>query len=81
MSHIYLRSGEIVSFESRPEHLEFVQAKIEELAQKLVSDQEFEATPGEHCRECDYRQYCPAVSQKPEPVEAEPILKLQLSLL
>lgn len=80
VSHIYLRSGDQVSFETRPEQKALVQAQIEELAHLLVSDQEFEARPGEHCRQCDFQQYCPAVSQTPEPIQ-EAGLRLQLSLL
>lgn len=81
VSHIYLRTGEVVPFQTRPQQLEIVQARIEELAYKLVSDEAFEPGPGEHCQECDYRQYCPAVSDRPVPVEEESELKLQLSLL
>jgi putative RecB family exonuclease len=81
VSHIYLRRGEVMSFLTRPQQLEIVQARIEELAYKLVSDSAFEPEPGEHCKACDYRQYCPAVSDRPVAVEQEDKeLRLQLSL-
>jgi putative RecB family exonuclease len=80
VSHIYLRMGEVVSFQTRPQQLQLVQARIEELASKLVSDEAFEPEPGDHCKKCDYRQYCPAVSEKPQRVEQETGLNLQLSL-
>jgi len=80
VSHIYLRTGEVVSFQTRPQQLQLVQARVEELAYKLVSDEAFEPETGEHCQKCDYRQYCPAVSDRPQPVEEERGLNLQLSL-
>jgi len=80
VSHIYLRTGEVVSFQTRPHQLQLVQSRVEELAYKLVSDEAFEPEPGDHCKACDYRQYCPAVSDRPQPVEKEVEMKLQLSL-
>jgi len=71
----------VVSFQTRPQQLQLVQSRVEELAYKLVSDEAFEPETGEHCKKCDYRQYCPAVSEKPEPIEQEGGLKLQLCLL
>jgi putative RecB family exonuclease len=45
VSHIYLRTGEVLSFQTRPQQLQLVQARVEELAYKLVSDEAFGIGP------------------------------------
>ncbi len=80
VSHIYLRSGEIVSFEAHPDQKAQVLDRVTDLALHLVSDRDFSAQPGDHCRHCSFRRYCAAVTDHPDPVPATSV-SLQLSLL
>ncbi len=79
VSHIYLRTGTMISFETHPAQKALVQAKVAELADKLLQDRHFEPTPGHHCSSCSCKFYCPAVT--PNPIPLEPAIPLQLSLL
>ncbi|NER32983.1 MAG: PD-(D/E)XK nuclease family protein [Oscillatoria sp. SIO1A7] len=83
MSLIYLRHREVIPFEVTPARKEEVEREIGELAGQLRLDTEWETNPGEHCGRCTYRQYCPAVTENPEPLpeNAKQLKPLQLSLL
>ena len=46
-----------------PKQLESARAEIEEAAEGIARG-EFDPTPGQHCRWCDYRNVCPATEQR-----------------
>lgn len=68
LSLIYLRQGQQVTFDVTPDHHQQVQEMIGELAVRLRADQEWEPQVGGHCNRCGYQRYCPAKSEKPEPL-------------
>ncbi len=80
VSHYYLRTGEVISFTLTPQQQQQLVDKVQEIAQTLVQDQEFEARPGSQCRSCGCRAYCGAAAANPLPLRSEGI-PLQLSLL
>ena len=45
-----------------------VQSLIADLALKLRNDDEWAPNPGHHCERCGFTKYCPAKSEKPEPL-------------
>ncbi len=79
VSHIYLKKGESLTFETRAEQREIAKKKIEELALRLTTDQEFQATPGEHCSSCGCRKYCHAMVKYPQDVDTSAVI-VQLSI-
>jgi putative RecB family exonuclease len=46
-----------------PKQLETARQKIEDAAQGIANG-EFDPTPGQHCRWCDYKSLCPATEQR-----------------
>ncbi|HYL91868.1 MAG TPA: ATP-dependent DNA helicase, partial [Alphaproteobacteria bacterium] len=46
-----------------PKQLETARRTIEEVAQGIARS-DFEPTPGQHCRWCEYRRLCPATEQR-----------------
>jgi putative RecB family exonuclease len=78
ISHIYLRIGEILSFEAKPEQRTLAQERIEELALRLMADQAFEAKPGEHCSSCACKKYCHAIVKNPEQLDKAVVVQLSL---
>lgn len=80
VSHIYLRTGEVISITPTPQQRQQLVDKVGEIAQTLVQDREFEAKPGSQCRRCGCRAYCGAAVADPLPLGSEGI-PLQLSLL
>lgn len=46
-----------------PKQLDTARQEIEEAAEGIVRG-EFDPTPGQHCRWCDYRNLCPATEQR-----------------
>ncbi len=80
VNHLYLRTGDIVQFESHEEQQVVVKAKIQSLARALIEDKAFVPKEGEHCRTCAYRKFCPAICERPEALPKQ-TRSLQLSLL
>lgn len=82
LSLIYLRTGEWISFDVSSDHKEQVRNLIGELAVRLRCDRQWEPTPGDHCAQCGYARYCPAIHPDPEPLpdDARPAPELQLVL-
>ncbi len=80
VSHIYLRTGQCITFKTSPEQKAFVQAKVTELAETLVQDQSFTPNPGDQCQTCTCRPYCAAVTADPIPLDPKSEI-LQLSFL
>jgi ATP-dependent helicase/DNAse subunit B len=68
LSLIYLRQGQRVTFDVTPDHHQQVQEMIGGLAVRLRADQEWEPQVGGHCDHCGYQRYCPAKTEKPEPL-------------
>lgn len=68
LSLIYLRQGQKITFDVTPDHHQQVRELIGDLAVKLRADQEWEPEVGDHCDRCGYQRYCPAKSEKPEPL-------------
>jgi len=81
MSLVYLRTGKRFTFEASEDHKQRVKALISQLALKLRQEQDWPPQCSEACSRCSYARYCPAVSQKPEPVPERqgPRRLLQLS--
>ena len=67
MSLLFLRTGEMVSFQATLEHRQRVLEVVSDLALKLHSE-DWSATPGDHCKNCGYRKYCAAVTFDPLPL-------------
>jgi putative RecB family exonuclease len=80
LTHRYLKDGDQLGFTARPEQKEVVREKISRLAVDLVNGREFGHRPGEHCRRCPVKDYCPEVSAHPLPVGQPAPMRLQLSL-
>ena len=68
VSLVFLRSREVLSYEVDESHREQVQSLIADLALKLRNDDEWEPNPGGHCERCGFAKYCPAKTEKPEPL-------------
>ena len=68
VSLVFLRSRETLSYEVDGSHREQVQSLIADLALKLRNDDEWEPNPGGHCERCGFAKYCPAKTEKPEPL-------------
>ncbi|UJB73140.1 PD-(D/E)XK nuclease family protein (plasmid) [Acaryochloris sp. 'Moss Beach'] len=68
LSLIYLRQGQKITFDVTPEHHQQVRELIGDMALKLRADQDWEPDVGGHCDRCGYQKYCPARSEKPEPL-------------
>jgi len=58
LAFYYLDENKEVSFEATPEEIKKVRAWITETADQIKSS-EFKATPGYHCKSCDFNQICP----------------------
>uniref|UniRef100_B8HJK3 PD-(D/E)XK endonuclease-like domain-containing protein n=1 Tax=Cyanothece sp. (strain PCC 7425 / ATCC 29141) TaxID=395961 RepID=B8HJK3_CYAP4 len=67
MSLLFLRTGELVSYEATLEHRQQVLELISDLAQRLHNE-DWTATTGKHCDRCGYRKYCPAATTEPVPL-------------
>ena len=65
---VFLRSRETLSYDVNDSHREQVQSLIADLALKLLNDDEWQPNPGHHCERCGFAKYCPAKSEKPEPL-------------
>jgi len=57
MSFYYLRNGSKLSFTTNPGDLQEVKNRVEEGIEDIKKSN-FEATPGYHCRYCDFRNIC-----------------------
>lgn len=81
---IFLRSGEFIRVPVTEEQLVAAQKIISDLAMRLRTDAQWEPTPGDHCDRCNYRQYCPAQTDRPEPIPnrqpSQSILQLSLKI-
>ncbi|MEL6353546.1 MAG: PD-(D/E)XK nuclease family protein [Cyanobacteria bacterium J06627_28] len=81
MTLLFLRTGERVTYEATDDHRQQVQSVINELAQRLRGENEWEQRCGKQCARCSYARYCPAVAQQPEAaVQTERKLQLCLSV-
>lgn len=80
ISHIYLRTGETLSFDITPDHEAKVRQQITEIGQKLLEDQVFPTQPGKHCSNCPAKSHCPEFYNQAIPLPKREI-SLQLSLL
>ena len=82
VSLVFLRAGEVISFEVNDDHRQKVRSLIAELALRLRADDEWVPKAGGHCDRCGFAQYCAAKTQEPEPLpEGERKLRLvQLAL-
>jgi putative RecB family exonuclease len=82
MSLLYLRTGEMISYEASPEHRQRVTEMIGDLALELRRDQRWLPFPGGQCDRCAYAKYCPAMRSQPEPLpeDTKPQKSLQLVL-
>ena len=81
MTLLFLRTGERVTYEATDRHREQVQAVVDELAQRLLEEDEWESRCGKQCAQCSYARYCSAVTQQPEAaVQKERKLQLCLSV-
>lgn len=82
VSLIHLRTGEKFSFAATPSHKARVLEMIRELALQLRFDDRWQPRIGDHCQQCGYQRYCPAVQEEPEalPVDGRSQQQLQLVL-
>lgn len=58
VSLIYLQTGHEISWSPEPEDLETAQERLEELVGRILTTEEFEATPGDQCRFCPFQLRC-----------------------
>lgn len=65
-SYLYLRSGNIKSFEPNKEAIEHTKARVLEIAEKISSEKEFLPRPTKMCYYCDYLEFCPAKEKAKE---------------
>jgi putative RecB family exonuclease len=81
-SLMHLKSGEQVTWVITPEQQQHVMQVIQGLALKLRYDSEWVPQEGDHCQQCGYRRYCPALQDEPEqlPYGATAQRGLQLAL-
>ena len=70
MSLLFLRTGEMISFEASLEHRQRVLELVSDLALKLHNE-DWTPTTGAHCSDCVYRKYCAAVVSDPVPLPEE----------
>lgn len=83
MSLLYLRTGQVVTFEATAEHRTKVEAIVGEMALKLLRDEDWQPHCGAECDRCLYARYCPAMSEQPEVLPERAARKrrgIQLSL-
>jgi putative RecB family exonuclease len=71
LSLLYLRTGQKITFVATAEHKQRVEAKITDLAEQLLFDQQWQPTPGQHCQRCSYARYCPEVTATPDPLPTD----------
>ena len=83
LSIIYLRSGQVVSFDATPFHKEQIEASVCNLAMRLRAEKTWEPQMGDHCHRCPYLSYCPAHQPQPQPIPqtSQRFQGLQLALL
>ena len=82
MSLLFLRTGERVTYEVTYEHRRQVETVIDELALRLLDEEDWQPQCGEQCGQCAYARYCSAVEAEPEPLPEvrQKTRKLQLCL-
>ncbi|MBV9387486.1 MAG: PD-(D/E)XK nuclease family protein [Chroococcidiopsidaceae cyanobacterium CP_BM_ER_R8_30] len=82
LSLLYLRTGDKLVYDANPKQKRLARAAISELAVRLRTDEEWEPNPGEHCQQCAYKRYCPAVTSHPEspPIGVKRERQMQLTL-
>jgi putative RecB family exonuclease len=82
MSLIYLRTGDVISYDATLAHRQHVESVIGDLALQLRHDRRWQPFPGTQCDRCAYARYCPAMQADPEPLpqDAKPEPQLQLAL-
>jgi len=80
VSHLYLSTGRRESFAVTDEQQTLVRAKILELAQALVQEEDFHPNAGAHCRSCSVKLFCTSHTPNAQPVAEQP-LRLQLALV
>jgi putative RecB family exonuclease len=79
LTHIYLRSGQVVRYAANDSQRATLLAKVQDIAMTLIEDRTFTPNPGNHCQRCACRAYCPT---QPAPIPLAPTaMGLQLSLL
>lgn len=59
-SYLYLRSGNLKSFQPSKETKAQAKAKVLEIAEKIRNDNEFSPHPTKLCHWCNYVEFCPA---------------------
>ena len=57
LTYWYLKDGSKASFLAKPKEIEKWKEKISETVRKIRSS-DFAATPGFHCRFCDFKDIC-----------------------
>ncbi|WP_017326087.1 PD-(D/E)XK nuclease family protein [Synechococcus sp. PCC 7336] len=62
---IFLRDREADSYEVTPAHEQRLEEAVSDLADRLVQDSHWPATPGEQCDRCGFAKYCAAVRDEP----------------
>lgn len=68
MQLLYLRTGQVITFEVTPAHRQKVQTTVSQLALKLLQDEDWQPRCAEDCSRCTYAKYCSAVTDSPEPL-------------
>jgi len=59
-SYLYLRSGNLKSFDPNKEAIECTKARIIEIAEQIRNEKDFLPRPTKMCYYCDYLEFCPA---------------------
>jgi putative RecB family exonuclease len=65
-SYLYLRSGNVKSFEPDKEAIARTKTKVLEIAEKIRSEKEFLPRPTKMCYYCNYLEFCPAKEKAKE---------------
>jgi len=60
VSYLYLRSGELRSFEPNEKAIERTKERTLMIAEQIQKEEEFAARPTKMCQYCDYLEFCPA---------------------
>lgn len=61
--YLYLASGNVSTWEPEAEDLQTVESSLELVTAEMLSARDMDATPGGHCRFCEFRKGCPEANK------------------
>lgn len=70
VKYLYLASGNEAIWRPEADDLDTVRGSLELVTAEMLHARDLDATPGEHCRFCDFRRMCPEANRTdPESIE------------